>query len=151
MPFQDVVSDSKERHFDEGILIECHDKVTRSIDEGDTNKVRNYSYEEVEVLTKEIEEESQVHIEVCRIKEILANPGESTSLLYESLRRLELMQLSVEILKAIEVDSIKKNSSSSKLKSPNDASIKVKLEVAKRGFKKDINEQKMPSRNVKFK
>eukprot|EP01018_Ginkgo_biloba_P015147 Gb_19376 [translate_table: standard] len=66
----------------------------------------NYSYEEVELLEEEIEEESLVLSEVYRIKEILAKPGKSTNIIFESLRRLELMQLSVEILKAIEVGKL---------------------------------------------
>eukprot|EP01018_Ginkgo_biloba_P028503 Gb_30192 [translate_table: standard] len=90
-----------------GVLTECHDKdndkVTSSTDDADMNRVSNYSYDEAEALTEEIEEESQVLREVYRIKDILANPDESDNQLYESLRRLELMQLSVETLKATEI------------------------------------------------
>eukprot|EP01018_Ginkgo_biloba_P037939 Gb_24268 [translate_table: standard] len=124
----------------------------RSTNEG----IRNYNYEEVEVLEEEIEEESLVLREACRIKEILANLEGSTSVVYESLRRMELMQLSVQILKSTKVgkqvnilrrhtskeiqsmvkmliNSLKKMTklsvSSFKIKSRDDA---VKLETAKR-------------------
>ncbi|KAJ8505854.1 hypothetical protein OPV22_006740 [Ensete ventricosum] len=66
--------------------------------------VSNYSYDEAEALTEEIEEESQIVGEVLRIKEIFANHrDESDSILFESLRRLQLMELSVEVLKATEI------------------------------------------------
>ncbi|KAK4743693.1 hypothetical protein SAY87_010005 [Trapa incisa] len=62
--------------------------------------VSNYSYGEAEALTDEIEEESKVLEEVMRIKEILFNgPEEPESSLYESLRRLQLMTLTVGTLK----------------------------------------------------
>ncbi|KAF8043694.1 hypothetical protein BT93_A1874 [Corymbia citriodora subsp. variegata] len=65
------------------------------------NQESNYSYGEAEALTDEIEEESQIHEEVLRIKEILLNHDEeSESVLYDSLRRLQLMALTVAILKA---------------------------------------------------
>lgn len=64
----------------------------------------NYSYDEAEALTDVMEEESQIVGEVLRIKEVLCNKlDESDGVLYESLRRLELMQLSVETLKATEI------------------------------------------------
>eukprot|EP01018_Ginkgo_biloba_P004127 Gb_25307 [translate_table: standard] len=106
MPIQTTITDSKRKHVD--------DKRTN---EG----ISNYSYEEVEVLEEEIEEESLVLSEVCRIKEILANPDGSTSLVYESLRTLELMQLSIEILKATEVDKWGKIANSV-INSPDDVS-----------------------------
>ncbi|KAJ8759963.1 hypothetical protein K2173_010819 [Erythroxylum novogranatense] len=66
--------------------------------------VSNYSYGEAEALTDEIEEETQIVGEVLRIKDILqASQEESDSLLFESLRRLELMALTVDILKATEI------------------------------------------------
>ncbi|OWM73094.1 probable mediator of RNA polymerase II transcription subunit 26b [Punica granatum] len=62
--------------------------------------VSNFSYGEAEALTDEIEEESKVVEEVLRIKELLVNSQEqSESLLYESLRRLQLMALTVGTLK----------------------------------------------------
>lgn len=64
----------------------------------------NFSYRDAEALTDEIEEESQIYGEVLRIKEILDNSeDEATSLVFESLHRLELMPISVEILKATEI------------------------------------------------
>ncbi|KAL6134912.1 hypothetical protein ACLB2K_067140 [Fragaria x ananassa] len=64
----------------------------------------NYSYGLAEALTDEIEEESQVFEEVLRIKEVFQNSEhESDAVLYESLRKLELMALSVETLKATEI------------------------------------------------
>ncbi|KAI3437005.1 TFIIS N-terminal domain-containing protein [Psidium guajava] len=65
------------------------------------NQESNYSYGEAEALTDEMEEESQILGEVLRIKEILLNSDEeSVSELYESLTRLQLMALTVGILKA---------------------------------------------------
>ncbi|KAL6997706.1 hypothetical protein U1Q18_007832 [Sarracenia purpurea var. burkii] len=68
------------------------------------NQVSNYSYGEAEALTNEIEEESQIVAEVLRIKEILDNcQDESGSVLYDSLRKLQLMALTVDILKSTEI------------------------------------------------
>nr|CAD1829044.1 unnamed protein product [Ananas comosus var. bracteatus] len=64
----------------------------------------NYSYDEAEALTEEIEEESQIVGEVLRIKEILINKqDQSESVLFDSLRRLQLMELSVATLRATEI------------------------------------------------
>ncbi|CAA3006329.1 probable mediator of RNA polymerase II transcription subunit 26b [Olea europaea subsp. europaea] len=72
--------------------------------EMNVNHVNNFGYGEAEALTDELEEESQLLGEVLRIKEILDNSEEeSASLLFDSLRRLQLMALSVEILKAAEI------------------------------------------------
>lgn len=102
-PHDDIIDDEGD---EEGIK-DCHDKdndkVNSSTGEADGNRVSNYSYDEAEALTEEIEEESQVLREVFRIKDILENPDESDSQLYECLRRLELMQLTVETLKATEI------------------------------------------------
>ncbi|XP_064934217.1 probable mediator of RNA polymerase II transcription subunit 26b isoform X2 [Musa acuminata AAA Group] len=66
--------------------------------------VSNYTYDEAEALTEEIEEEGQIVGEVMRIKEILGNQhDESDAVLLESLRRLQLMELSVDVLKATEI------------------------------------------------
>ncbi|XP_039115286.1 probable mediator of RNA polymerase II transcription subunit 26b [Dioscorea cayenensis subsp. rotundata] len=63
-----------------------------------------YSYDEAEALTDEIEEENQMVGEVLRIKELLENHQEqSDGVLFDSLRRLQLMQLSVETLQATEI------------------------------------------------
>ncbi|KAK7355334.1 hypothetical protein VNO80_14589 [Phaseolus coccineus] len=72
--------------------------------EMNTNRVSNYSYGEAEALTDEIEEESQYVEEVFRIKDVLLNCEEaSDSVLFDSLRRLQLMELTVDLLKATEI------------------------------------------------
>ncbi|XP_022742485.1 probable mediator of RNA polymerase II transcription subunit 26b [Durio zibethinus] len=76
----------------------------------------NYSYGEAEALTDEIEEESMIVGEVFRIKEILHNSqDEPDSVLFESLRRLQLMALTVDILKTTgigkAVNRVRKHSS----------------------------------------
>lgn len=68
------------------------------------NQVGNFSYGDAEALTDEIEEASQIVDEVFRIKEILlSSEEESDSVLFDSLRRLELMALTVDILKGTEI------------------------------------------------
>ncbi|KAH9324414.1 hypothetical protein KI387_004592, partial [Taxus chinensis] len=81
-------------------------KGTSSSNEVERNKASNYSYDEAEALTEEIEEESEVIREVDRIKGILSNPDESEKQLYESLRRLELMQLSVDTLEVTAIGKV---------------------------------------------
>lgn len=107
VPQPDDHIDDGENEDDDGINKGSNNtKVTSSsddADDADRNRVSNYSYDEAEALTEEIEEESEILREVFRIKDILANLDESDSLLIESLRRLELMQLSVEILKATDI------------------------------------------------
>ncbi|XP_068662637.1 probable mediator of RNA polymerase II transcription subunit 26b [Aristolochia californica] len=80
-------------------------KVNSSTDDrGDLHQFSNYSYNEAEALTEEIEEKSITVAEVFRIKDILSNYEEqSDSVLLESLRRLQLMQLSVGTLKITEI------------------------------------------------
>ncbi|KAK9036835.1 hypothetical protein V6N11_021761 [Hibiscus sabdariffa] len=57
----------------------------------------NYSYGEAEALTDEIEQESMIVGEVLRIKDILLNTqDEPDSLLFEALRRLQLMALTLD-------------------------------------------------------
>ncbi|KAJ4883463.1 putative mediator of RNA polymerase II transcription subunit 26b [Raphanus sativus] len=65
----------------------------------------NYSYDdEAEALSDAIEEFSMVSKEVCRIKEIFLNKDdESQSVILESLRKLKLMSLNVDILKSTEI------------------------------------------------
>ncbi|GAV61497.1 Med26 domain-containing protein [Cephalotus follicularis] len=66
--------------------------------------VSNYSFGEAEALTDEIEEESQIIGEVLRIKEFFHNSqNESDSVLFDSLRKLQLMSLTVDTLKATEI------------------------------------------------
>ncbi|XP_021744490.1 probable mediator of RNA polymerase II transcription subunit 26b isoform X2 [Chenopodium quinoa] len=68
------------------------------------NHESNYSFDDAEALTNEIEEAREVVDEVLRIKEILLNSqDQSDSVLFESLRRLQLMQLDVDILKTTEI------------------------------------------------
>ncbi|KAL5231573.1 hypothetical protein ABZP36_030349 [Zizania latifolia] len=60
--------------------------------------------EELEALTNEMDEESQVVGEVFRIKDLLLHKEDhSDATLFESLRRLQLMQLSVSTLKVTEI------------------------------------------------
>ncbi|CAL9754203.1 unnamed protein product [Musa acuminata subsp. burmannicoides] len=85
---------------------EKENKVDSSNDgpESSTRVVSNYTYDEAEALTEEIEEEGQIVEEVLSIKEILANHHEeSDNVLFELLRRLQLMELSVDVLKATEI------------------------------------------------
>ncbi|CAL0332829.1 unnamed protein product [Lupinus luteus] len=75
-------------------------------DHGDmaVNRFSNFSFGDAEALTDEIEEESQYVMEVLRIKDILLNrEEESDSVLFESLRRLQLMELTVDQLKATKI------------------------------------------------
>ncbi|KAJ4838573.1 hypothetical protein Tsubulata_018222 [Turnera subulata] len=70
----------------------------------DDQLISNYSYGEAEALTDEIEEASQVVGEVLRIKDLFLNyRDESDSVLVESLRKLELLALTVDTLKATEI------------------------------------------------
>ncbi|KAL4376358.1 hypothetical protein GQ457_02G024920 [Hibiscus cannabinus] len=64
----------------------------------------NYSHGDAEALIDEIEQESMIVGEVLRIKDIFLNTqDEPDSLLFEALRRLQLMALTIDILKATEV------------------------------------------------
>ncbi|KAL4394206.1 hypothetical protein S245_004933 [Arachis hypogaea] len=75
-------------------------------DRGEVNVqiVSNYSYGEAEALTDEIEEQSLYADEVFRIRQVLLNSQEeSDSVIFESLRRLQLMELTVDLLKATEI------------------------------------------------
>lgn len=68
------------------------------------HQVSTCSYGEAEALSDEIEEQSQNFGEVLRIKESLENSeDEPDSALFDSLRRLQIMDLSVEVLKATEI------------------------------------------------
>ncbi|XP_057549507.1 probable mediator of RNA polymerase II transcription subunit 26b [Amaranthus tricolor] len=77
------------------------------VDAGDDvmlNHESNFSYGDAEALTDAIEETNGVIEEVFRIKDILLNSqDESDSVLFESLRRLQLMALTVDILKMTEI------------------------------------------------
>ncbi|XP_073157427.1 probable mediator of RNA polymerase II transcription subunit 26b [Henckelia pumila] len=64
----------------------------------------NWSFGDAEALTDEIDEEFKVFDEVLRIKEILGNKDEeSVELLFDSLRRLQLMHISLETLKVTHI------------------------------------------------
>ncbi|KAI4386582.1 hypothetical protein MLD38_004503 [Melastoma candidum] len=64
------------------------------------NREANYSHGGAEALTDDIGEESRILEEVSRIKGILMNyEEESESVLFESLRRLQSMELTVAMLK----------------------------------------------------
>ncbi|BAT85099.1 hypothetical protein LR48_Vigan10g023300 [Vigna angularis] len=70
----------------------------------DVNGVSNYSFGEAEALTDEMDEETQYMGEILRIKDVLLNrEEESESVLFESLRRLQLIELTVDCLKATEI------------------------------------------------
>ncbi|KAF8081925.1 hypothetical protein N665_0856s0014 [Sinapis alba] len=81
----------------------------REVGGGDNNNnnqiVSNYSYEdEAEALSDAIEEFSMVSKEVVRIKEIFLNKDDQPhSVILESLRKLKLMSLNVDILKSTEI------------------------------------------------
>ncbi|OAY74905.1 putative mediator of RNA polymerase II transcription subunit 26b [Ananas comosus] len=65
----------------------------------------NLSYDEAEALTEKIEEESHTLGEVLRIKGILSTGREqSYGVLFESLRRLQLMELSVQTLQNVRLE-----------------------------------------------
>ncbi|XP_062179928.1 probable mediator of RNA polymerase II transcription subunit 26a [Phragmites australis] len=65
---------------------------------------QDHEADELEALTNEIDEESQIVGEVLRIKDLLLHKeNHSDATLFESLRRLQLMQLSVSTLKATEI------------------------------------------------
>ncbi|XP_078433028.1 putative mediator of RNA polymerase II transcription subunit 26b [Wolffia australiana] len=72
----------------------------RTVDEDLKWESTNYSFDEAEALTEEIEEKNQITKEVLKIKQIIMNKEqESEARLYDSLKRLQIMRLSVEVLK----------------------------------------------------
>ncbi|KAL9150848.1 hypothetical protein ABFS82_11G014900 [Erythranthe guttata] len=82
------------------------------------NQISDNSYgdDDVVLLTDLIDEENQLFEEVVRIKEIIErSEQESDEALFDSLRRLQLMRLSVEILKVTgigkTVNSLRKHKS----------------------------------------
>ncbi|XP_019162678.1 PREDICTED: probable mediator of RNA polymerase II transcription subunit 26b isoform X3 [Ipomoea nil] len=110
LPNEDEVKEKRKntgfaREFENGVSKEsktCDSRDDRA--EMNVKQVSNYSYGDAEALTDEIEEESLTVREVLRIKGILDNyEEESDSILFDSLRRLQLMDLSVETLKATEI------------------------------------------------
>ncbi|KAG5055008.1 hypothetical protein GLYMA_03G124700v4 [Glycine max] len=84
----------------EGAGASKESKVNGDANLGDSN----YSFGEAEALSDEMEEESQYVAEILRIKDVLLNPeDESEAVIFESLRRLQLMELTVDCLKATEI------------------------------------------------
>ncbi|KAG6529567.1 probable mediator of RNA polymerase II transcription subunit 26b [Zingiber officinale] len=88
------------------VALEKDSKIDSCNDDPDFSHrlVSNYTFDEAEALTEEIEEEGQTLEEVRRIKELLSHhQDESDNILFESLRRLQLMELTVDVLKATEI------------------------------------------------
>nr|GEV99445.1 probable mediator of RNA polymerase II transcription subunit 26b [Tanacetum cinerariifolium] len=110
-----VIHHHAHNHDDEGVhyktkesskFINCsrNDNDDDENDDVGRDHVSTYSYGDAEALTDEIELESQTFAEVMRIKEIVDNrPHESVSVLCNSLRKLQLMTISVETLKGTEI------------------------------------------------
>ncbi|KAJ6797589.1 Uncharacterized protein M6B38_217990 [Iris pallida] len=103
---------AREEEDDDGKLEEKESKVDSNshgdfdvdVDVVDPVRNSNYSYDEAEALTEEMEEESQLVGEVLRIKNILDHhQEESDRVLFDSLRRLQLMALSIDTLKATDI------------------------------------------------
>eukprot|EP00249_Psilotum_nudum_P020586 c27770_g1_i4 orf=173-1462(-) len=73
------------------------------------------TYDEAEILTEEMEDEILVKRSVTSIKEVLQDPYQSEKEILDSLERLNLMQLSVDVLKDTEigraVNSLRKHTS----------------------------------------
>ncbi|CAK8543052.1 unnamed protein product [Lathyrus sativus] len=70
----------------------------------EVNPISNYTFVDAEALTDMLEAESELLAEVMRIKEVLNSyEDESDSALFESLRRLQLMHISVDLLKSTEI------------------------------------------------
>lgn len=73
------------------------------------------NFDEVEALTKEMEEETLLKRDVFEIKDTLLDSYKSEREVYDSLQRLQLMQLSFDVLKETEigktVNSLRKHSS----------------------------------------
>ncbi|PIA59977.1 hypothetical protein AQUCO_00400689v1 [Aquilegia coerulea] len=99
---KDVVKDNSKGHGDSVYLEEKENKgncSTNGTSEMNANQVSCISYNEAEALTDVLEEEGQIIEDVFRIREILVNSiDQSSSSLLESLRRLQLMDLSMQIL-----------------------------------------------------
>ncbi|ONK78511.1 uncharacterized protein A4U43_C02F19550 [Asparagus officinalis] len=97
---EDTQKESNER--ERGNSEECEATISNQQSISDRSQFSNL--DEFEALTNEIEEEQQTVGEVLRIKELLANwREESEKVLSESLRRLQLMELSIETLSATKI------------------------------------------------
>eukprot|EP00249_Psilotum_nudum_P020584 c27770_g1_i2 orf=235-1008(-) len=62
-------------------------------------RITSESYDEAEALTEEMEDEKLVKRAVISIKEVLEDPYQPEKEILDSLQRLNLMQLSVDVLK----------------------------------------------------
>ncbi|XP_076958187.1 putative mediator of RNA polymerase II transcription subunit 26b [Bidens hawaiensis] len=100
---QEHDDDDDHHHHHHHVDVDDHDHDFVEVNETN-HHISSYSYEDAEALTDEIEQESQVFGEVMRIKEIVDNShDESASALCDSLRKLQLMSITVETLKATEI------------------------------------------------
>ncbi|KAG2310172.1 hypothetical protein Bca4012_024675 [Brassica carinata] len=92
-----------EAHHGEDTAVDGGSKENSSRGDNNNQIVSNYSYE-AEALSDAIEEFSMVSKEVVRIKDILLNKDDQPhSVILESLRKLKLMSLNVDILKSTEI------------------------------------------------
>ncbi|KNA03985.1 hypothetical protein SOVF_203930 isoform B [Spinacia oleracea] len=101
-----VNSTTRENNYDQGVNSDRDHIGEMEIDMmlNELNHESNFTFDDAEALTNEIEEAKEVAEEVLRIKEILLNSqDESDSVLFESLRRLQLMALDVDLLKSTEI------------------------------------------------
>ncbi|KAJ7972091.1 DNA/RNA helicase protein [Quillaja saponaria] len=92
------------------VLLVGHERAAKVDNQRDKNgeismtEKSKYSYKEAEALIDEIDEHNESIHEVLRIKGVLLNhQEESETALFDSLRRLQLMNLSVVVLQATEI------------------------------------------------
>ncbi|KAL7092978.1 hypothetical protein ACP275_11G014700 [Erythranthe tilingii] len=109
---------SKESKVNSGGNYDGDDDYHREVMVMNVNQIsdNSYGHDDVVLLTDLIDEENQFFEEVIRIKEIIErSEQESDEALFDSLRRLQLMRLSVEILKVTgigkTVNSLRKHKS----------------------------------------
>eukprot|EP00250_Pteridium_aquilinum_P016096 c22938_g1_i1 orf=912-2222(-) len=81
------------------------DKASHSSDDDDPtfHSPSNGNYDEAEALTEEMEEENLLKRDVYEIKDILLDSYKSEREIFDSLQRLELSQLSFDVLKETEI------------------------------------------------
>ncbi|KZV47566.1 putative mediator of RNA polymerase II transcription subunit 26b-like [Dorcoceras hygrometricum] len=95
--------DTEESKVDNNSGGDDYDESRREI-KANWNCVSHCSFGDAEALTDELDEEFKVIEEVLRIKEILDNrEEESVEVLFDSLRRLQLMCVSLETLKVTDI------------------------------------------------
>lgn len=101
---EDASKESKESKSSSSSSSSEEDEPTISNELSTSYRPEHANLDEFEALTDEIEEEQQTVGEVLRIKGLLTNwREESEKVLSESLRRLQLMELSVETLSATDI------------------------------------------------